>query len=237
VNDAQYYQVMLGQKRSIEAFFVPDGKPSGEDRSTKRLMPEQEGPSAIQKDALGIPGLVMMTGFISRAEELALLKSIDAEPWSCELSRRVQQYGWRYDYQKRKVTSAMYLGSLPTWCDFALDRLLELGLLPWRPDQLLVNEYIPGQGIAPHVDNEDAFESHVVMLTLGSDIAFEFVTDEATKRFRFVRRMVVVASGDARYRWRHGIRKCKSDVFDGVRVPRGRRVSLTFRKAKAHLTG
>jgi alkylated DNA repair dioxygenase AlkB len=42
-------------------------------------------------------------------------------------------------------------------------------------------------------------------------------------------RSLLVLRGPARYNWRHGIPRRHSDIIDGRRVPRGRRVSMTFR--------
>jgi len=39
-------------------------------------------------------------------------------------------------------------------------------------------------------------------------------------------------SGEARLEWRHGISARRSDLVDSLRVPRSRRVSLTFRTTK-----
>lgn len=42
-------------------------------------------------------------------------------------------------------------------------------------------------------------------------------------------RSLLVLSGEARFNWTHGIPARKSDVIDGKKIARGRRVSLTFR--------
>jgi hypothetical protein len=42
-------------------------------------------------------------------------------------------------------------------------------------------------------------------------------------------RSLLLLQGTARYEWQHGIPARKSDVRNGQRVQRGRRVSLTFR--------
>ena len=39
--------------------------------------------------------------------------------------------------------------------------------------------------------------------------------------------------GESRFFWKHGIAFRKTDIVDGQIIPRGRRVSLTFRKVKA----
>lgn len=40
---------------------------------------------------------------------------------------------------------------------------------------------------------------------------------------------LVTMQGEARYEWKHGIAARKTDVVEDQKVPRGRRVSLTFR--------
>jgi alkylated DNA repair protein alkB family protein 8 len=42
-------------------------------------------------------------------------------------------------------------------------------------------------------------------------------------------RSLLILSGDARYKWLHGIRPRKSDKVNGLLIPRQRRVSFTFR--------
>jgi hypothetical protein len=43
-------------------------------------------------------------------------------------------------------------------------------------------------------------------------------------------RSLLILTGEARYEWQHGIAPRRSDKIDGRMVPRGRRVSLTFRQ-------
>ena len=40
---------------------------------------------------------------------------------------------------------------------------------------------------------------------------------------------LVLLHGDARFKWRHGIAKRQSDMWNGQRTKRQRRVSITFR--------
>ena len=62
-----------------------------------------------------IDGLYYFDAFLDEDSQRALIQRIDTEPWRTDLERRVQQYGWRYDYQKRTVTPDMELGPLPDW--------------------------------------------------------------------------------------------------------------------------
>jgi hypothetical protein len=59
-----------------------------------------------------------------------------------------------------------------------------VGILPasLRPDQCTVNEYLPGQGIAPHVDTHAAFDDAILSLSMGSGIVMEFRRQRRTSR-------------------------------------------------------
>jgi alkylated DNA repair dioxygenase AlkB len=103
--------------------------------------------------------------------------------------------------------------------------------MPRVADQVIVNEYEPGQGIAPHVDCVPCFADTIASLTLGSTCVLEF-TNVATREkvpLFLARRSLVVLTGAARYDWRHAIPGRKSDEHEGRSVPRARRLSLTFR--------
>ena len=61
-----------------------------------------------------VPGLTYLPNFLSEVEEDELFELIDKQMWSEELKRRVQHYGWRYDYKARQIDSSMELGPLAT---------------------------------------------------------------------------------------------------------------------------
>ncbi|MEO9969911.1 MAG: DNA repair protein [Hyphomonadaceae bacterium] len=99
-----------------------------------------------------IPGLSYVPEFVSEHTACRLLEKVDQETWSSELKRRVQHYGYRYDYKARSVSKADKLGPLPSWLDRFITRHLHSSVLSERPDQVIANEYLPGQGISAHVD-------------------------------------------------------------------------------------
>ena len=181
-----------------------------------------------------VPGLTCHHEFVTAADEEALLAAIAGEPWLTSLRRRVQHYGYRYDYKARSVDRDMYLGPLPTWAAPILERLRTFGAFDRAPDQLIVNEYEPGQGIAPHVDCVPCFGPVVASLSLGSRCVMEFSqrsTEDAVS-ILLPSRALLLLQGDARYLWRHAIRPRRNDRWDGAMLPRGRRVSLTFRTVR-----
>lgn len=130
-------------------------------------------------DALGeqISSLSSLPDFINDTEEGRLLNIIDAQPWLNDLRRRMQHYGYRYDYKARSVSHDLYLGALPDWLAGYADRLHGEGLFRQRPDQVIVNEYQPGQGIAPHIDYVPCFDETIASFSLGSSCMMDFTRD------------------------------------------------------------
>lgn len=179
-----------------------------------------------------ISGLSYIKDFITLEEQTALLAEIDQNPWLTDLSRRVQHYGYRYDYKARSIDLSMRIGELPSWAKEIADRFRKQGL--WRdvPDQLIVNEYKPGQGIAPHIDCQPCFTGTIISLSLGSTCVMDFMNKETRDEMQLLLepRSLLVLKEEARYKWTHGIAKRKSDRYGGRTVTRWRRVSLTFRK-------
>ncbi|MCX6048426.1 MAG: alpha-ketoglutarate-dependent dioxygenase AlkB [Chloroflexi bacterium] len=179
-----------------------------------------------------IPGLRYVEHYIGVAEHDALLRCIDAQSWITDLKRRVQHYGYQYDYKARKIAKDMQLGNLPTWLQTVACRLHQDGYISTVPDQVIVNEYEPGQGIASHIDCEPCFDNIIISLSLGSGCIMNLTHKiEKTKvPIWLAPGSIVVLQGEARYEWLHGISPRKTDEQDGRKLERKRRVSLTFRK-------
>ncbi len=178
-----------------------------------------------------VPGLSLVHDAINESEEADMMRFIDAHEWSGELSRRVQHYGWRYDYRSRTVTPEMFLGRLPPEFVALARSLAGRSCIAFEPDQAIVNEYLPRQGISPHVDCVECFSDTIASLSLGSGCVMTLARTQQMLQHEvhLPRRSMVVLQGDARYIWTHAIAKRKSDVVGGVRWPRQRRVRITFR--------
>ncbi|MDP9195812.1 MAG: alpha-ketoglutarate-dependent dioxygenase AlkB [Pseudomonadota bacterium] len=167
------------------------------------------------------------------AQEVLLLSRIDSQPWRADLKRWVQHYGWRYDYKERTVRSDAFLGPLPDWLRSLCHRLHDKGIFPSPPHQVIVNEYLPGQGISAHIDCIPCFGKAIASLSLGSACVMDFSNPETgQKKPVFLEQCsLVVLSGPARYEWQHRITARKSDIIGGIRTARRRRAFLTFRTA------
>ncbi len=187
------------------------------------------------ESARKIQGLSVYFDFINQEEEHFLLQHIDQANWLHDLKRRVQHYGYKYDYKSRKIDRSFYIGEIPSWMQFLCARLQERGIINFEPDQAIVNEYINDQGIAPHVDCEPCFGDTIISISLGGTCIVNFQkeinTREPDKIPLFIKpHALLVMQGESRFNWYHGIVGRKSDHFNGQIHQRNRRVSITFRK-------
>ena len=179
--------------------------------------------STLPPDALLVPD------FVTPAEERRLLLRIGETPWLSDLNRRVQHYGFRYSY--RNPGAREPATPFPLWAEHIARRLA-----PYfdgaTPEQCIVNEYRPGQGIGMHADHRD-FGYVVASLSLADDWPMRFRPRNSRPYVRhgapgdrvvsLPRRSVLVLRGAARDRWMHGI-----DPSDTAQR-RVTRISATFR--------
>ncbi len=181
-----------------------------------------------------IQGLQYFSNYITEQEERTLLDKIDNNAWSTQLRRRVQHYGYLYDYRKRTVDLSMRIGDLPSWTMSIAARFQADQLLRTAPDQVIINEYLPGQGIANHIDCPYSFGNTVLVVSLGSACVMQFVQPERLDRYELLLQegSLLLLCGTARYEWQHGIPARKWDTLPGYRFRRKRRVSMTFRTVR-----
>jgi len=210
--------------------------------------------------ALKGAGLRLIHDFISPGEEQALTQAIDASEWDTSIHRRTQHYGTRFDYKLKSFDMDGGAPSFPEWLTPFIERLLKSGAVPWhdRPDQVTVNEYLPGMGIASHIDTHSAFEDGIAALSLGSGCAMRLscmsddtgshshvnltsvgalgitgatLSKDTSATLWLPPRSLIVFCGATRYAWAHAIPMRKGDVIAGRGwTPRGRRISITCRR-------
>ena len=189
------------------------------------------GAAGLQEVA-AVPGLQFLQGFLTPEQQAYCVQRVDAaaDQWRNDLSRRVQHYGWRYDYKARAITPDMHIGALPDWLAQLAQKLYhETGLFDRVPEQVIVNEYQPGQGIAMHIDHP-GFGPTVCTISLLDDWEMDFAANWRDKSPALLPRgSCVLLAGDARSVWQHGIAPRKSEMLAQGRRPRQRRLSLTFR--------
>lgn len=178
-----------------------------------------------------ISGLSYYPDFIAKDEEALLISIIDSYPWMHDLKRRVQHYGYRYDYKSRQATQESYIGPLPEWILPIADKLTDDGIFSTCPEQAIINEYLPGQGISAHIDCVPCFGNIIASLSLGSSCVMRFENTKIgmSDDLFLEQRSLAVFRDEARHQWTHAIPGRKSDTVNGIKILRSRRISLTFR--------
>jgi hypothetical protein len=138
----------------------------------QKLQKSPEAECTSTTASVVVPGLVLIENFVTEDEAVLLMAELGDEcaPWRESLCRRVQHYGFIFNYRTIMVDYAKPTPPLPASCvDLAKKILTETSsvvtssanesplvnlkdedgsLLPLN--QLTVNEYLPGQGIASH---------------------------------------------------------------------------------------
>lgn len=180
-----------------------------------------------------IPGLYYYNNCLSEAEEKQLIESLEKDPnWfsvgNSDNSRKVLHYGFTYNYSSAgKLEEAPAFSETIQWLR---SKIREIHPVPAELElnQCIVNKYLPGQGIASHID-KTTFKNYICCVTIGSGATMEFTKGDETVTLFTEPRSLYIMSGEARYDWKHGMRSRKSDVVDGKKKIRETRYSLTFR--------
>ncbi|MDV6333139.1 alpha-ketoglutarate-dependent dioxygenase AlkB [Asticcacaulis sp. 201] len=177
-----------------------------------------------------LPGLAYRDGYISAEEEAALIAHIDRQPWSMELLRRRQWYGWAPDDTAYGSPQEYRPQPMPNWMRWLAERLHRDAIFAGVPERALINEYHPGQGIGAHKDRDVDRIRSVAIVSLGAPIMMEFTRlgHDARTQYLYPRSLLIM-SGEARDKWMHGIVGRKSDRVGGLIMVRQRRISVTFR--------
>ena len=179
-------------------------------------------------------GLTYLENYMQDDEAEWLAREIDAAPLRTDLKRRVQHYGYRYDYKARQARREDYLGPLPDLFQHLAERLTSEGHFQAVPDQVIINEYQPGQGISAHIDCQPCFGETIASLSLLSACVMRFASQRSSRHMDLLLQpdSLVVMAGEARHDWTHAIPARKSDLVEGQKSQRTRRISLTFRQMR-----
>ena len=177
-----------------------------------------------------VPGLYLYPNFLNEPQEAELIKEIDNHPWVTDYDRRLQYYGYRneleapYDLVEFPVPIPPVMFSLS-------EKLVAQHILLEQPDQVIINEYHPGQGIRPHKDR-NYFANQICGVNLGSGCVMQFIKTGEKIDVEIPRRSIYVMQDEARKKYKHAIPPRKKDKFGENVKHRERRLSITYRKIK-----
>ena len=161
-------------------------------------------------------GLTYIQNVITEEEESDLLSMINQQAWNTSIKRKTQHYGYEYGYGNKDIEPTT---PIPQWLTGIRDEVFP------EANQIIINHYLPGQGISPHIDNKK-FGDKIVSVSLGSGCYMEF--GDGSQQYLHPRSCLTL-EGDARWKTTHCIASRKRDKVDGKWIPRGERISLTFR--------
>lgn len=174
---------------------------------------------------------------------------LESDEYKSDINRETIMYGFKYDYSIREPqTRVLEIAPPPPKIlqNFG-DLLYKYGFLSTPPNQIIINKYLPGQGIGKHRDHHPIFADGIATLSLGSGVYMDFerygrqdvkasCNDVSSPISVYLSPGdLVVMTGDARYAYSHEIKKRKSDLIPSTndtkptRVNRGVRISVTFR--------
>jgi alkylated DNA repair dioxygenase AlkB len=184
-----------------------------------------------------ISGLTYVEDFLTPHKEKKLIEYIDSKKWDSTLKRRTQHYGHKYVYANANIKKEQDLDvpAIPKKLQRLFKKIQEAGYasdIPLEKLQVIVNEYNPGQGISPHIDDPKQFGDWVISISLGCSVNINFTKGDVIKKIYVKNRSLYEMKNDSRYKWKHSIECVKSDNVDDNIYQRMRRISITFRYMK-----
>ena len=100
--------------------------------------------------------------------------STSLQPWRNLRNRKLQCWG-NFPIHEDNMKVEDISTPLPSWIDVLIDGLVAAGVFSedMRPDNVLINQYQPNEGILHHTDGP-AYYDRVAILSLGSDTLLSF---------------------------------------------------------------
>ncbi|GMN49584.1 hypothetical protein TIFTF001_018748 [Ficus carica] len=133
---------------------------------------QMEGKHNLDSFKVGsLPTLMYIPEFVTHTEQTNLLNNINGAPvskWKSLKNRRLQNWGGVV-HEKGLLSQ-----DLPPWLMKVTQKIYEETLLfPSPINHVLINEYLPNQGIMRHQDGP-AYFPVVAILSLGSPVVMDF---------------------------------------------------------------
>ncbi|CAH0490100.1 unnamed protein product [Peronospora farinosa] len=228
---------LLGRRPMYVEFAIPRKEQEFRDRLLRVHHVQRNADSPERR----VPGLRFEAEFITKAQEdacLAFFERDNGAHWAHTIrARQVQHFGYTFNYDTRRCDSNEPMKEpIPQVLQSIIDKIEECRIMDGdKPDQITVNEYLPGQGIAFHFDTHSAFTTTIATLSICSEVVMDFRHPDGIQNEGVLlpARSLTVMSGVSRYIWEHAIVPRTFDVIDGKQVARQRRLSITFRKIRS----
>ncbi|XP_076644262.1 putative RNA/DNA demethylase ALKBH6 [Halictus rubicundus] len=200
-----------------------------------------------------VPNLaIYVPNFVTEEEELEIVKHVNNAPlpkWTQLSHRRLQNWGG-IPHPKGMIAE-----DIPGWLQKYVNKISSCNIFETNklPNHVLINEYLPGQGIMAHSDGP-LFYPTVTTISCGSHTLLDFYknsdsleTQQRTLEFSILleRRSLLILQGDLYHRYLHSIAERGTDILsksvvknldicgdrfsEGQTLHRDVRLSLTIR--------
>ncbi|XP_059622612.1 alpha-ketoglutarate-dependent dioxygenase alkB homolog 6 [Phlebotomus argentipes] len=188
--------------------------------------------------------VIYIPNFITSDEEKHILASVASAPkpkWTQLLNRRLINYGGV------PHKNGMIAEEMPRWLLTFVEKINNLGVLEdKKANHVLVNEYLPGQGIMPHTDGP-LFHPVISTISCGSHTILRLQRSaggEEEQQILVEPRSLLLIKDEAYHDHLHSIDEYFEDKIDervtnlslcetthesGTVLTRSRRISLTIR--------
>jgi alkylated DNA repair protein alkB homolog 6 len=184
--------------------------------------------------------------FITEQDEQQILRDLEKVSkikWTLLSNRRLINFGGV------PHPRGMICETIPDWLQQYLDRLNKLEIFAnKKANHCLLNEYLPGQGIMPHLDGP-LFYPTIATISCASHTVLEFrhpLDDNSAEsnrllcKFLVAPRSLLVLKEEMYEQYLHSIAEATEDTIDdsfvnvdvcsiGTVIPRSKRISLTIR--------
>ncbi len=211
-----YREIHFKSKPKTAFFFYSKIKKSDLNQSRGNDLPNAE-------PSLPIPGLKLILDFITPEEEKAIISEVDKREWHKLATRRVQHDGYEFVYGHNNVNPNNKLGPLPEWIQPVQHKLeMETDKINGEGkglDQLTINDYMPGDGIPPHIDAISPFEEAFAAVSMLSGSVMNFRHPDGRQINCYLPpRSAMIFAGEGRLYWQHSIACRKIDRVNGKLV-------------------
>ena len=147
-------------------------------------------------------------------------------------SRKVQHYGYKYNYRTRNIHEKCE--DMPLFLTRIINKLIKICKIKklinydYTFNQCIINNYESKQGISRHIDIKE-YGDVIGCYSAGGYGTMIFKKYDISHKITVSPGSLYIMTGDSRYKWTHEMPPCVYDIVDGKKIKRNRRVSLTFR--------
>ena len=139
------------------------------------------GSTSLATKQMDVEGLRTIRGYLSEDEQNAIVDELMKYEFKPYVGKSCQEFGQNFSFYIDQPTS----NYLPPNVQATAERLIKDGILKDHetPNYVLINQYTPGQGIHPHID-DDYYTDGIISVTLLSGAAIEFKRDRQNSFYK-----------------------------------------------------